>query len=340
MQIPNYIRKGRKMNVDYAIVTKNLTKVYGNITAVNNLNLNIEFGEIFGLLGPNGAGKTTTLHILCTMIKQTSGTATVNGLEVLREPSKVRESIGIVFQDPSVDDRLTGRENLEFHGMLYDVPRDIRKKRTEELLSLVELSDRADDLVRTYSGGMRRRLELARGLIHHPKILFLDEPTIGLDPQTRAYIWEYIENIIKEENLTVLLTTHYMEEAERFCDRVAIMDYGDIKVLDTPIDLKDKLKGDLVVIETEDPNKLSTLLKDLGDVTIVDNTLKLRAPNGDQLIPKVVRDAASAGVSIKSISLQKPTLDDVFLYHTGRKIRAEKSDYRGTMFMIRRRRVR
>lgn len=327
------------MNADYAIVTDNLTKRYGSITAVNNLNLNIKYGEIFGLLGPNGAGKTTTIHILCTVIKQTSGTAMVNGFDILRDPAKVRKSIGIVFQDPSIDDRLTGRENLEFHGMLYDVPKDTKKERIEELLDLVELRDRADDIVRTYSGGMRRRLELARGLIHHPKILFLDEPTIGLDPQTRAHIWNYIEDIIKKEKFTVMLTTHYMEEAERFCDRVAIMDYGNIKVLDTPTNLRDKLKGDLMVIETDEPNKLSTVLKDVGNVTIVDNTVRFNTSNGEQLIPKVVRDAASIGISVESISLRKPTFDDVFLYYTGREIRPEKSDYKGTMLMIRRRKV-
>ncbi|MCZ7381864.1 MAG: ATP-binding cassette domain-containing protein, partial [Candidatus Methanoperedens sp.] len=231
------------------IKTESLTKKYGKITAVEGLNLDIEEGEIFGLLGPNGAGKTTLISMLCTILKPTSGRAWVNGFDIVKESGKVRKSIGIVFQAPSVDDLLTGRENLAMHNLLFGVPRGIRKQRIDEVLSIVNLEKRADDLVNTYSGGMRRRLELARGIMHHPKILFLDEPTLGLDPQTREHIWEYIVNLAEKECMTVMLTTHYMEEAEQLCDRVAIIDYGKIVALDSPETLKNKIAGDVVKIK-------------------------------------------------------------------------------------------
>lgn len=204
------------------IKTQALTRKYGKISAVDSLDLEVKEGEIFGLLGPNGAGKTTLISMLCTMLKPTSGRAWVNGFDIVKEPGKVRKSIGIVFQAPSVDDLLTGRENLSMHNLLFGVPREIRKQRIDEVLSIVDLEKRADDLVNTYSGGMRRRLELARGIMHHPKILFLDEPTLGLDPQTREHIWEYITELAQKECMTVMLTTHYMEEAESLCDRVKL----------------------------------------------------------------------------------------------------------------------
>ena len=207
----------------HTILTENLTKEFNGIVAVDKLNLEVEEGEIFGLLGPNGAGKTTTILMLCTILKPTSGSAKINGYDIVKQPNEVRKSIGIVFQDPSLDDRLTGRENLEMHAALYKVPKNIRRKRIEEVLELVELTDRADSLVKTYSGGMKRRLEIARGLIHYPKVLFLDEPTLGLDPQTREHIWRYIKELAKRENITIILTTHYMEEADFLCDRIAII---------------------------------------------------------------------------------------------------------------------
>lgn len=216
------------------IKTEALTKKYGKLTAVDSLNLEVREGEIFGLLGPNGAGKTTLLSMLCTILKPTSGKAWVSGFDIVKEPAKVRKSIGIVFQQPSVDDLLTGRENLKMHNLLFGVPREVRKQRIDEVLAIVNLEKRADDLVNTYSGGMRRRLELARGIMHHPKILFLDEPTLGLDPQTREHIWEYIQELARKECMTVMLTTHYMEEAEQLCDRIAIIDYGKIVALDSP----------------------------------------------------------------------------------------------------------
>lgn len=236
------------------ISTNNLTKKFENLIAVNNLNLNINEGEIFGLLGPNGAGKTTTILMLTTLKLPTSGTATINGYDIVKDSDKVRKSIGIVFQDPSSDEILTGYENLKLHGWLYDMPDKLREDRIKEVLELVDLTARKDDLVKKYSGGMRRRLELARGLMHHPKVLFLDEPTLGLDPQSRDYIWSYIEKLAKEEKITIVLTTHYMDEADKLCDRLAIIDYGKIIVLGTPEELKKELGGDIIKLKANNLN--------------------------------------------------------------------------------------
>lgn len=233
----------------HIIETFNLRKEYDGLVALNDLNLQIEEGEIFGLLGPNGAGKTTTLMTLTTLIKPTSGTAEVNGFDIVRQPSSVRKSIGIVFQDPSSDDILTGYENLKLHGMLYSMPVGLREQRIKEVLKLVDLEDRKDDQVKKYSGGMRRRLEIARGLMHHPKVLFLDEPTLGLDPQSRENIWKYIENLSKEEKISLILTTHYMEEVDRLCSRLAIIDKGKVVALDSPSNLKRIIGGDVVVMK-------------------------------------------------------------------------------------------
>src|SRR3989337_739235 len=244
------------------IETSKLLKSFGSLVAVDNLDIAVESGEVFGLLGPNGAGKTTTISMLCTILKPTSGTAKVNGFDIVKEATQVRKSIGIVFQEPSVDDRLTGRENLFMHANLYGVPPGDQKNRIDKILKLVELEDRADDLLRTYSGGMRRRLEIARGLIHYPKVLFLDEPTLGLDPQTRDHVWTYIKELKETHDITIVLTTHYMEEADRLSDRVAIIDYGKVVALDTPAKLKDALEGDLIRIRTKAAKKLSSILAD------------------------------------------------------------------------------
>ncbi|MFZ1898117.1 ATP-binding cassette domain-containing protein, partial [Methanoregula sp.] len=230
----------------HVIETKNLTKTYSSLTAVDNLDLKIEKGEVFGLLGPNGAGKSTTLLMLTTLIPPTSGTALVNGFDIIRQPDQVRKSIGIVFQDPSSDETLTGYENLKLHGLLYDMDARLREERIVEVLHLVDLTNRKDDMVKKYSGGMRRRLELARGLMHHPEILFLDEPTLGLDPQTREHIWEYIKKLATEKNITIIITTHYMDEADRLCDRLAIIDRGKVAVLGPPDLLKKELGGDII----------------------------------------------------------------------------------------------
>ena len=237
--------------LEFAIETFDLTKRFKDLTAVDHVNLKVRHGEIFGLLGPNGAGKTTAISMLCTILKPTEGTAAVNGYDILKDSHDVRKSIGIVFQEPSVDDILTGRENLRLHAMWYGVPKEIRVNRIDEVLKLVGLESRQHDLVKTYSGGMRRRLELARGLLHLPKVLFLDEPTLGLDPQTREHIWQYIESLSREREMTIVLTTHYMEEADRLCNRVAIIDEGKIVVMDSPQDLKETVGGDIVRLKTK-----------------------------------------------------------------------------------------
>jgi len=247
------------------IEVKALTKVFDDkVRAVDGISFNVKEGEILGFLGPNGAGKTTTLNMLATLLQPTSGTATVNGHDILQEPDAVRRSIGYVFQDPTLDIELTGRENLDFHGRLYGLKREVRQQRIKEILDLVQLTDRADDLVKTYSGGMKRRLEIARGLLHHPKVLFLDEPTLGLDPQTRRSIWEHIQRLNQDKNVTIILTTHYTEEADYLCQRILIIDFGKIVALDAPNELKASLEGDIVSLIFKDPaaiGKMRSLLE-------------------------------------------------------------------------------
>jgi ABC-2 type transport system ATP-binding protein len=325
-----------------AIETGKLTKKFGPVTAVDGLDLQIPYGQIFGLLGPNGAGKSTTLNMLCTILRQTSGNASVGGHDILTESDAVRHEIGIVFQDPSIDDKLTGFENMELHAALYGLSPEDTRTRIKELLALVELTDKASMLMRTYSGGMRRRLELARGLLHHPKILFLDEPTIGLDPQTREHIWKYIEELIRKENITVVLTTHYMDEADRLCDRVGIIDAGKIVALDTPANLKQTLGGDVVTAVVSDPQRfIEALCKQDPSLraTPTDGKLRLTMPSGDRFVPDLVRLADSLGMKIDSISVQKPTLNDVFLHYTGHEIREEAGKVLGEMGMRRRRQI-
>jgi len=267
--------------------------------------------------------------MLCTLLRPTSGTAKVNGFDIVKQQSEVRKSIGIVFQEPSLDNRLTGRENLEMHAGLYGVPKAERKKRIEEVLELVALSDRADELVKTYSGGMKRRLEIARGLIHYPKVLFLDEPTLGLDPQTREHIWEYIKKLAEREHITILLTTHYMEEADALCNRVAIMDYGEIKVLDTPEALKNSLEGDVISLEVDKSEGTVEKIKDLEEVKkvhVINSTIFITVKNAESFAPKILDFVKSDGRVVKAISIRKPSLGDVFLHYTGREIREEKAE--------------
>lgn len=312
----------------YIIETRKLVKKFGDIVAVNGINLKVKEGEIFGLLGPNGAGKTTTISVLSCMLKPTSGEAYVNGHDVMKHPDQVRKSIGIVFQDPALDDRLTGRENMEIHAMLYNVPKQFMKPRIDAALELVELTDRDNDLVRTYSGGMRRRLEIARSFIHTPKVLFLDEPTLGLDPQTREKTWDYIEELAKREKITIILTTHYMEEADKLCDRIAIIDFGEIKVEGTPDELKKQLGGDVVSVKTKNVNKLARTVSEFEFVKSVKKTgegVKITLVNGEEHITDIACTARDSGVSIESLVLHEPTLNDVFLHYTGREIRAENA---------------
>ncbi len=319
----NIRNQGCSSSQTAVIKTESITRKYGKITAVDGLNLQIEEGEIFGLLGPNGAGKTTLLSMLCTILKPTSGKAWVNGFDIVKESAKVRKSIGIVFQQPSVDDLLTGRENLVMHNLLFGVPKEIRKKRIDEVLSIVNLEKRADDLVNTYSGGMRRRLELARGIMHHPRILFLDEPTLGLDPQTREHIWEYIQELAEKQCMTVMLTTHYMDEAEQLCDRVAIIDYGKVVALDPPEVLKNRIVGDVVKIKQQTPD-VETLRK-------LDYVKKIEEKEGLLYLSikdasKHLQDLLTHTGPIDFVEVRRGTLNDVFLYYTGREIREAEAE--------------
>ena len=329
----------------YAVETSGITKHFDDITAVNGVSIAVKPGELFGLLGPNGAGKTTLINMLSTMTEPSGGSAFVWGFDVKKQEELVRQNIGMVFQDTTLDDRLTGRENLDLHGRLYGLDSKTRKKRIKEVLSLVELTDRADALVRTYSGGMMRRLEIARGLMHHPRVLFLDEPTLGLDPQTRNHIWEYIKTLNKEEGVTIMLTTHYMEEADHLCHRIAIIDNGEIVALDTPEALKSMLGGDVITLEIENPDNLARLCdlyKKNGCANIISqkkNEVFITVKEGERQIPHILALASNAGISILSVSLRKPTLDDVFLHHTGRAIRdKEASELEQVGYKIRARR--
>lgn len=310
-----------------AIEINELTKKFGEFTAVDSVNLEIQEGELFGLLGPNGAGKTTTISMLATMVKPTSGSATLNGIDI-KDQDKVRRTIGIVFQDPSLDDELTGRENLDFHGRLYHMPTELRKKRIEEVLKLVQLEDKANLKTKTYSGGMKRRLEIARGLMHHPKILFLDEPTLGLDPQTRRNIWDHIEKLNKNEKLTIILTTHYMEEADYLCDRIAIIDHGKIIALDTPDELKKVMGGDVIEIEADAHLKDILKFDWIKHLEIINGKINMTVADGEKSIPKILETASQHAVQIKSVNLKKPTLEDVFIHYTGRTIRDEEASTR------------
>jgi ABC-2 type transport system ATP-binding protein len=303
----------------------NLVKKYGNLTAVDNLTLDISENEVFGLLGSNGAGKTTTIHMLATLLKPTSGTATVNGYDITNQPAKVRASIGIVFQAPSSDDMLTGYENLHLHAMLYSVPRRTRKQRIEEVLELVGLTERKHDQVKTYSGGMRRRLEIARGLLHKPKVMFLDEPTLGLDPASRESMWKYVRRLVEEEKVTIILTTHYMEEADMLCDRIAIIDKGRIVALDTPAKLKAGLGGDIIRIKTkkfmqQDIDKIRQF-SFVHKLEQSDGFLVLSVDNAKRDLPVLLQN-----VEAESAEFTSPTLNDVFIQLTGRNTDKEQAE--------------
>ena len=321
------------------IKVEKLTKKFGDLTAVDAISLEIEEGGIFGLLGPNGAGKTTTISMLSTTLKPTSGTATVNGFDIRDKEDDVRKSIGIVFQDQSLDEELTAKENMDFHGRLYRIPKDVREKRTEELLKLVGLYERKDTLVKTFSGGMRRRLEIARGLLHQPKVLFLDEPTLGLDPQTRNYLWQYIRKLNKEKGITLILTTHYMDEADKLCEKIAIIDQGKIVALDTPAMLKDRIGGDFIVIQTAQAKRLHSRVEKLPWVKHAkdhDGTVKINVSAAEKHIAAITEIASKNGVAIDSISIHKPNLEDVFLHFTGKSIREEEAGFKDNMRLRRR----
>lgn len=320
-----------------------LTKKFGDFTAVDGLSFAVGRGELFGLLGPNGAGKTTTINMLATLLKPTSGSAEVAGFDVSRSRDDVRKNIGIVFQEPALDGQLTGRENLEFHAMMYGLGREDRRRRIDEVLSLVELGEKARVQVQNYSGGMKRRLEIARGLIHQPRVLFLDEPTLGLDAQTRRHIWDYIKKLNADKGVTIILTTHYMEEADYLCGRVAIMDRGTFAALDAPDKLKNLLGGDVVSLEVEgDKGSLERELKTLDWIKktkLHEETFSLTMERGDRRIPELVSVAQKAGVAVSSVNLRKPSLEDVFLHFTGKTIReheASQSERNRAMMMAHR----
>ncbi|HEX7208351.1 MAG TPA: ATP-binding cassette domain-containing protein [Nitrososphaeraceae archaeon] len=308
----------------YLIIIRDLVKQYQNLTAVDNLSLDICNNEVFGLLGQNGAGKTTIIHMLATLLKPTSGSATVNGFDIVKEPAKVRASIGIVFQAPSSDDMLTGYENLKLHSLLYNVPRKIREKRISDVLELVDLTERQHDQVKKYSGGMRRRLEIARGILHKPKILFLDEPTLGLDPRSRESMWNYIRKLVQEEKITIILTTHYMEEADFLCDRIGILDRGKIIALDTPSQLKEIVSGnDIIKLRLEKKDEdFDSLLKDLSFIhrisTDVDGSVILLVENASRNLPKILKK-----VNAESVEFSNRNLNDVFIHFTAQETKEQ-----------------
>ncbi len=302
-----------------AVEVHDLAKRYGDLEAVRGVSFEIGTGETFGLLGPNGAGKTTTINILCTLARPSAGRAAVAGFDVVRQRAEVRRRIGLVFQDTTLDDYLTAEENLRFHADLYGMPRDQMGARVRDVLEMVELWDRRGSVVRTFSGGMKRRLEIARGLLHSPRVLFLDEPTIGLDPQTRAHIWNYIEELRRRERITIFLTTHYMDEAEH-CDRIAIIDHGRIVALDTPAALKESVARDRVELATDDDQAATAELRERFGLepSTAEGAVRVYVPRGDEFVPRLF---AELSVPIRSVNVARPTLDDVFMTYTGRTIR-------------------
>ncbi len=327
---------------EYDIRVDKLTKRFGDLVAVNGISFNVKNGEIFGLLGPNGAGKTTTMKMLTTLLPPTSGDASVAGYDIRKQQNELRKNIGIIFQDPSLDDELTGRENLEFHAILYKIGKEKRDKKIAEVLKLVELEDKANVLVKNYSGGMKRRLEIGRGLINEPKVLFLDEPTVGLDPQTRRHIWEYIRRLSQTNKTTLILTTHYIEEADYLCGRVAFVDGGKIVALDTPRALKDKLGGDVISLQVggDGRERFAEILKDFDGVktlSVHDDFVDLTVEEGEKKIPGIIVLAEKHKVGILSVSLHKPSLEDVFIHYTGKTIREEAGSAMDSMRAMRNR---
>jgi ABC-2 type transport system ATP-binding protein len=314
------------------VEVKNLTKIFnGTVKAVDNVSFEVNEGEIFGLLGPNGAGKTTIINMLTTVLKPTSGTALISGYDIVKHSKEVRQLIGVVPQEYTADEDLTGYENALLYADLYGIPRSISKQRINELLKLVELENAAHRLVETYSGGMRRRLELVCGLVSRPRLLFLDEPTLGLDVQTRAAIWNYIKKLKDEYNMTIFLTTHYLEEADSLCDRIAIIDHGRVLKIGSPLELKNSIGGDIIEIEVkEDNDDLSKILlgiEHVKDVKKNNSTYIVRTELGEEVAPEIIEAIRVRGIHISRISLTKPTLDEVYLAYTGRKLRDAQASW-------------
>ena len=313
----------------YSIETRSLSKSFGDLKAVNDISFSVKDGEIFGFLGPNGAGKSTTMMILTTLLKPTSGQALVSGFDVRENPKEVRQRIGYVQQETTVDEYLTGRENLVLQARLNHIPKNQIDKNIDEVLDLIELSDKQNEPVVNYSGGMRKRLDIAGGLLHRPKVLFLDEPTVGLDIQTRRKIWEYIKKIHKEFDMTIFLTTHYMEEADQLCDRIGIIDEGKIQVIDSPENMKNAMGKEVISLKIEDGVAKVHFIEELEKIELVnkinkdDEKIVLFASKGTEVIPKIFQIASTMKIKITSISLTSPTLDDVFISYTGHEIRDE-----------------
>jgi len=312
----------------HAIKVDSLSKRFQKFKAVDNISFQIEEGEIFGFLGPNGAGKSTTMMILTTLLKPTSGNASVQGLDVVTQAKKVRENIGFVQQEIGVDEYLTGRENLIFQSRISQMPKDLVQSRIDEVISLVELEEKQNEAAITYSGGMRKRLDIACGLIHRPKVLFLDEPTVGLDIQTRRKIWEYIRKIHKEFDMTLFVSTHYMEEADKLCDRVGIIDYGKIQVIDTPEIMKNAMGNDMISFSLINGNaKQDELINRIKQIEFVNQVTRkqgeitIKSSQCSEVIPKIFQATSEMNIEIDSLSLNKPTLDDVFISHTGHNLR-------------------
>ena len=314
------------------ITVEKLSRLFGEIQAVKGIDLQVEHGETFGFLGPNGAGKSTTIKMLCTLLRPTSGRAWINGYDIEREASQVRQSIGSVFQDPTLDEYLTAEQNLYYHCMIYHTPRKTRDTRIREVLQLVGLDERRKDVVKTFSGGMKRRLEVARGLLHEPQTLFLDEPTVGLDPQTRRSVWEHVLRLRERTGLTIFMTTHYMEEAE-YCDRIAIIDNGQIVALDTPATLKRKVGQDKVCLTTSAPEQAATILEQhLGHpVRHAANAIYVEGENGQALAASLIRQLILADIDVLGVNVTAPTLEDVFVLLTGRVIRDESASAKDRM---------
>lgn len=308
------------------IRVENLEHRYGDFKAVDNISFSVRRGEIFSFLGPNGAGKSTAINILITLLSLQKGRATVAGYDVTKDPQRIRESIGIVFQDITLDRDMTVWEILEFHGRLYNMPEDERRARIDELLRLVQLGAKRDERIKSLSGGMKRRLEIARGLMTRPKVLFLDEPTIGLDPQTRMRMWDYIKGV-NNEGTTIFLTTHYMDEADHLSDRISIIDHGKIVISGTSWELKNTLGQDIIYLETNDNETATRLLKDLPSIR--DIKIKTRGfllmvnEDGTKLLPGIIDTLRNAGIEITTINLKKPSMDDVFVFYTGKELRDE-----------------
>ncbi|MBB2743844.1 UNVERIFIED_ORG: ABC-2 type transport system ATP-binding protein [Microbispora rosea subsp. rosea] len=314
-----------------AVEVRGLRKNYGEVEAVKGVGFEVAPGEVFGFLGPNGAGKTTTISMLCTLVTPTGGTAHVAGYDVVKQRDEVRRNIGLVFQDPTLDGYLTAEQNLRFHAELYGVPKEVLGDRMRQVLEMVGLWDRKDSKVMTFSGGMKRRLEIARGLLHSPRVLFLDEPTVGLDPQTRSAIWGYINKLRHSEDITIFMTTHYMDEAE-YCDRIAIIDHGEIVVIDSPEALKASVGKDRVQIQTGDDERAIGLLKErFGvDAAVREGQVTFAVASGEEFVPRLF---AGLGVPIRSVSVSRPSLDDVFMSYTGSTIRDAESSGAGNQWM-------